>query len=103
MTGLNLEKVVGRGDFFPKGSEVLVLEAHEVRVGDLLIFPFEKTGTGPNTSITEKRVDTIRVKPIYSAHEKPELLYEAYCVNEKHPFSIDLHPDEEFLLIRGAS
>jgi len=103
MTGLKLERVVGGRDFFPEGSEVLVLKAHEVRVGDLLIFPFEDTGNGPNTSISEKRVDTIRVKPIYSAHEKPELLYEAYCVNEKAPFPIDLHPSEEFLLIRGAS
>jgi hypothetical protein len=103
MKGLTLEKVVGSNDFFPEGSEVLVLKPHEIRVGDLLIFPAESTGNGPNTSISEKRVETIRVKPIYSAHEKPELLYDAYCINENYSFSVDLHPSEEFLLIRGAS
>jgi len=76
MKGLTLEKVLGSNDFFPKGSEVLVLKAHEVRVGDLLIFPAESTGNGPNTSISEKRVETIRVKPSDSAHEEPELLHE---------------------------
>jgi len=97
MIKLNTDKVVGSGpDYLPENSGLSIVKAREVEVGDILIFINDAPTTAPHGNIPTLRVESIeRIGSDY--FEKP------CVVNPGQPFSVVLHTDEDYVVLRGAT
>ena len=94
MIKLNTDKVVGSGpDYLPENSGLSIVKAREVEVGDILIFINDSPTTAPHGNIPTRRVESI---------ERIECT-RCYEVNAGQPFAVGLHPDEDYVVLRGAT